>query len=119
MNNDYIVAPDSLISRRFWEKVDKGDNTECWTWLGALDRRGYGRAYNGECVVFAHRLSWIIANQRPIPDFIGIQETVIRHLCNNSLCVNPSHLSIGTGSDNHLDAMQFKMEKDIREELYE
>ena len=27
--------------KRFWEKVKKTDG--CWTWMGAKDRKGYGK----------------------------------------------------------------------------
>lgn len=45
----------------------------------------------------AHRLSWEI-NLGAIP-----KGMMIRHLCHNPLCCNPTHLLPGTAKDNHSD----------------
>lgn len=98
-----IPTPNSLVAGRFWEKVDRCGPDDCWEWLGAKDRRsGYGRVSDGEAVVYAHRLSWMLAFGA-IPKFIGRRKAMVRHLCGNSSCVNPGHLAIGNGSDNNND----------------
>ena len=45
----------------------------------------------------AHRLAWSIANG-PIPPGAHVL-----HSCDNQLCCNPSHLSVGTHDDNMRD----------------
>ncbi|GAB6098085.1 hypothetical protein JCM14469_43410 [Desulfatiferula olefinivorans] len=48
--------------------------------------------------VQAHRLAWIIANNKmPEPG------DVVRHKCNNPACINPDHLHIGTRGQNLID----------------
>lgn len=55
----------------------------------------------------AHRLAWMIANGRPVPepdpgeqdgyDFRGV---CVIHLCDNGRCINPRHLKLGSHADN-------------------
>lgn len=83
----------------FWSKVDKTDN--CWLWIGKKNNYGYGRfvlRHRPTIAIFAHRLSWMIDR--------GEIDTgkLICHKCDTPNCVNPSHLFIGTQSDNLLDA---------------
>lgn len=74
------------------------DATGCWTWLGSLDRYGYGGFWvkedGGWVKHKAHRVSyWLFVG--PIPD--GLQ---IDHLCRNRRCVNPAHLEPVTQQEN-------------------
>lgn len=91
----------------FTRNVTPLDNTLCWEWAGCTNNAGYGVCYIGSSTtkgrrtvpVAAHRLSWILANQKNIPD-----GQMIRHDCDNPRCVNPHHLRPGTHSDNMNDA---------------
>lgn len=81
---------------RFWQNVTISDSACCWEWKGAL-RNGYGVfSVNGK-ITYAHRYSYkLVYNQ--------IKEGLcVLHKCNNRLCVNPSHLYIGTKQDNAND----------------
>lgn len=85
----------------------------CWLWLGVVVNEGYGQIgdFRGEIGpkgrrYRAHRLMWALANNQPIPDHgRGTDTTVIRHKCDNPLCVNPQHLEIGTQMENIHDAL--------------
>ena len=57
-----------------------------------------GDATLGE--VLAHRLSWELANGKPVPHGL-----YVLHHCDNPLCVRPEHLFIGTQADNIQDMM--------------
>lgn len=74
---------------RFWEKVDRRGQTECWLWTGATTNGGYGRFFirsNGvQYAVLAHRLARRIATGSDSSD-------PIRHACGNRLCCNPLHI---------------------------
>jgi len=88
------------LDNRFWEKVDKGSNNECWNWLASQNGHGYGQICDGFCgIVSAHRISWEI-HFGPIPE-----GKLVLHKCDNKRCVNPNHLYLGTQSDNRRDAV--------------
>lgn len=88
-------------SDRFWQRVERGDAAACWPWRGSMLPKGYGRFYPAEGVgLYAHRVSWEIANGRPVPDGLHVM-----HACDNPRCVNPAHLSVGTRSDNMRDCV--------------
>jgi hypothetical protein len=87
-----------LRAARFWGRVDKREDG-CWIWTGALTDSGHGRYdFDGD-IVRVHRITWMLARQRDIPDAL-----VIRHLlCDNKPCCNPAHLVGGTQGENVMD----------------
>jgi hypothetical protein len=85
---------------RFWRFVDKKTDAECWNWTGNLVA-GYGRISIGakkDGATGSHRFSWELHNKQSIPSGM-----VVMHSCDNPLCVNPNHLSVGTYKDNTQD----------------
>src|SRR5437899_2411616 len=70
----------------------------CWIWQGATNSMGYGRLHWSGTTVLAHRAAWFVANG-PIPDHM-----CVCHRCDTPLCVRPSHLFLGTHSDNMKDS---------------
>lgn len=69
----------------------------CWEWMGYRDKKGYGRCGSKHGEVLAHRVSYIEFNG-PIPNGLHVL-----HSCDNSSCVNPAHLRVGTNDDNVAD----------------
>lgn len=55
------------LEKRFWRLVQKSET--CWFWIGARTADGYGKIWDAEkqVAVFAHRVSWELANGKPIP----------------------------------------------------
>jgi hypothetical protein len=93
-------------SIRFWAKVSRGDDGECWNWLGSKNALGYGKFYvgtvGGRAVLQrAHRFSYE-ETVGPIPDSL-----VIDHLCRNASCVNPAHLEPVTNRENLVRGVGF------------
>ena len=87
------------LAERFNEKVSISDSG-CWMWIAATDANGYGKFGIGRKAFYAHRVSWEIHNG-PIPEGM-----FICHRCDTPGCVNPSHLFIGTQSDNMRDCAE-------------
>lgn len=80
--------------------IAKADTaSDCWIWRGAVNQGagGYGWfSLNGDATL-AHRASWVLHNG-PIPDGMHVL-----HRCDVRLCINPSHLFLGTNNDNVAD----------------
>lgn len=88
------------MERRFWSFVNKNGPNGCWLWTGE-DRNGYGRFSISGIGYPAHRVSYEYLVGK-IPDNL-----FILHKCNNKLCVNPAHLSVGDASENMEDYKKF------------
>ena len=94
------------VDLRFWRKVQRCGKENCWPWLGAKTKYGYGRFKIAGDVFSAHRVAYVLANNElPPQDRWSYHGTVVRHTCDNPSCCNPAHLEVGTQEDNVRDMM--------------
>jgi hypothetical protein len=101
----YFLTFDERLDN-FWSQVNATEISDCWDWVGARDKCGYGifpfvpdvdglpRRYGTR----AHRFAYLITGN---PINTGM---MVCHSCDHPPCCNPSHLFAGTNTDNMRDA---------------
>ncbi len=101
------------MTDRFWSRVKCGGVEECWEWQGARLPKGYGRLRlsNQRRTAYAHRTAWELL-RGPIPEGLHVL-----HKCDNPPCCNPSHLKLGTNTDNIADKVARGRTHRLRGEL--
>lgn len=86
------------LQERFWSKVDRRGEDECWNWIAQVDHNGRGRFKLNYKPEYASRVAWVLTNgEIPHPSL-----NVLHH-CDNGKCVNPKHLYLGNHYANMRD----------------
>ena len=91
---------------RFWSKVSKGDEDDCWEWQGRLDGNGYGSFGIYSRQLLPHRVSAYLSGKLESLKKGSSAGVVIRHKCDNPACVNPRHLEPGSQKENIRDSLR-------------
>lgn len=66
--------------------------TKCINWTGAINSGGYPVTWHNNKTQYAHR---VVVKAKP--------GDVVRHTCDNPICVNPEHLIVGNAKENSED----------------
>lgn len=84
---------------RFWKNVRVASPSACWEWTGSRSANGrYGQFWYLGAPVGAHRIAYTLT-QGAVPSGASVM-----HRCDNPICCNPDHLSVGSHTDNMRDA---------------
>ena len=89
----FTAKPKRII--RFWAKVRRGGPDECWPWIGAKRRDGYGVVKVDGVMLKVHRVAFTLIHGRDIAP-----ELVIDQTCFNKACCSPKHLEEITQAEN-------------------
>lgn len=99
-----VPRPKVDLSERFWAKVEKAGEDDCWNWTASCDSSGYGsftvHELGGRKTWSAHRMAFSL-KRGAIPNGLHVL-----HHCDNRRCTNPKHLFLGTNDDNNRDKME-------------
>jgi hypothetical protein len=90
--------------KKFWSRVEKRGDDECWKWLGSFDKDGYGQMRDGILKIQdrGHKFSFKLHNGE-IP-----KGMCVCHSCDTPSCTNPKHLFLGTAKENVADKVKKK-----------
>lgn len=99
------------LSERFWSKVSKKEENECWEWNGTKHISGYGILRVNGKNEYSHRIGYQI--------MIGTisKNLFVLHSCDNPSCCNPKHLWLGTYKDNSDDMIRKRRRRSDKGEL--
>ena len=114
------ASPVMSLAERFWSKVNKNGPVpeqtpelgQCWVWTATTNEHGYGvmrpEGQRTGPPVKAHRVS-LELDGRPPGDKFAL------HACDNPPCVRPSHLRVGTHTENMYDrALRERTNRGVR-----
>lgn len=95
-----VVLPREANEERFLRFVIKHKDPDvCWSWSGSTNEMGYGQIRDSNLGrnIIASRMSYFL--------FVGEipKNLCVLHKCDNPSCTNPSHLFLGTRTDNNND----------------
>jgi len=95
----YIGDKGLSLLDRLLNKIIINQHTNCWEWQGSTNNIGYGFIRDGRNMRTAHRVSY--------EEHVGVipKGMCVCHTCDNTKCINPNHLWLGTRKQNTIDML--------------
>lgn len=81
----------------FFKGMNCSNPEACWIWNGYKQASGHGQFRYRSKTIVAYRFSYMLK----YPDFD--QSLCVLHKCDNGACINPTHMFLGTMTDNMAD----------------
>jgi hypothetical protein len=91
------LGDSGTLLERLLDKVIVNQTTDCWEFQGGKNNIGYGMIRDNKKMRTAHRVSYE-EHISKIPAGLCVM-----HSCDNPICCNPKHLSLGTHKQNTQD----------------
>lgn len=115
-NSKPIPRLTSREAELFWRKVKVIYPIQnCWEWQAALNNKGYGvftiGPHGHTTSYLAHRLAYSLIHKDP-----GSKKCC--HHCDNPRCCNPTHIFVGTQSENVSDMISKGRKIQVRGESH-
>lgn len=94
----------------FLARIKTNGPDACWEWTGSCNNTGYGTVNWKGKTITAHRLMAYIHGLVDSPSAPKNKKATgfVLHSCDNPRCCNPKHFTIGTYSQNQIDAYKRK-----------
>ena len=104
VHSNRLVIEDIALRKRWRRTLDRlsipEPNSGCFLWFGALRCSGYGYVMLEGRGVGVHRLSYCLCHGE-VP-----KDAHVLHRCDNRVCINPDHLTLGNNADNVADRVR-------------
>lgn len=97
----YVGDSKLPLLNKLLNKIIVNPVTDCWEWQAGTNNIGYGMIRDGDKMRTAHRVSYEEHNNVQIP-----KGKCVLHSCDNTKCVNPNHLWLGSHKDNTQDMIR-------------
>lgn len=85
---------------RLYSKISKFTDNGCWEMEPPINKRYPILQFEGKATR-ASRISWSLFHKKKFP-----KNKLCLHKCDNTKCINPSHLFIGTQTQNMKDMIK-------------
>lgn len=102
-NKRYASLRDRIVANSVVSGFHHYGGSWCWEWTGKRRYNKAGMQYGRINVRVGGKHKTVAAHRASVFAFSGIwspRHMEVKHLCNNSVCVNPKHLENGTHSEN-------------------